>query len=76
MPFNIFAQTGAKIRLLRKQQGLSYRVMEDKSNVSRSYLLDMEKGQVNPTLGKLDDIARALGVTVSELTRPDRPDLF
>jgi len=44
--------------------------------VSRSYLLDMEKGQVNPTLGKLDDIARALGVTVSELTRPDRPDLF
>jgi len=29
MPFNIFAQTGAKIRLLRKQQGLSYRVMED-----------------------------------------------
>lgn len=57
-----------RIKYLRKLKGLSIRKLSKLSNVSRSYLEDLENGKkFNPTLDKLYSIADALDVNIKDL---------
>ena len=62
---------GKQLAELRQRSGLSISALAYKAGVAKSYLLKIEKGEVeNPGLGTLDLIARALGVTLDDLLNP------
>jgi transcriptional regulator with XRE-family HTH domain len=56
---------GNKVRLLRHQQGLSQEQLADLSNLHRTYIGGIERGERNVSLLNLIRIAQALNTTVS-----------
>jgi transcriptional regulator with XRE-family HTH domain len=64
---------GEKIKTLRKQARLTLKSLAQKSNISISYLCDIEKGRSNPSLETLESIAAALKVPPSALLYGDIP---
>jgi transcriptional regulator with XRE-family HTH domain len=59
----------ANIHLARKRQQLSLEQLSQRSGVSKALLSQIETGKVNPTVGKLWQIAHALRLEVDELLR-------
>lgn len=58
---------GKKIKLLRKEKGLTQEELFFESNVSSSHIGMIETAKKNPTLDVLFKISRALGVSLSQL---------
>lgn len=58
---------GSNIKKLRNQEGLTQRELAKKSNLSRSYLADIERDRYNPSLESLKLIANSLNVNISML---------
>jgi len=58
---------GKRIQALRKKRNLSRQQLAAKAGVSREYIRKLEAGGYDPTVGKLQAIAKALGVPVTEL---------
>jgi transcriptional regulator with XRE-family HTH domain len=56
---------GRWLRLLRKRQGLSLAAVAAQSGLSQSFLSQMERGLVQPSLRSVNRVARALGTTAS-----------
>ncbi len=62
---------GKQVTDLRQRSGLSISGLAERAGVAKSYLLKVEKGEVeNPGLATLDLIAKALGVTLDDLLNP------
>ena len=66
---NTLAQLGRRIAYLRKGKGLSQLELSLRSEVSNSYLSDLEAGRRNPSVLLLTRIADALDITLEELFR-------
>jgi XRE family aerobic/anaerobic benzoate catabolism transcriptional regulator len=64
----LFARVGAQVRALRAAARLTQRELATRSGVSARYLSQLEAGDANISVGRLDDVARALG--------SDLPTLF
>lgn len=64
---DIVARLGVKIRSLRKAHNLTLEQLAQRSNVSRSMLSQIERGETNPTFGTLWNLAQALGIELSDL---------
>ena len=62
-------QLGMRIRFLRKQRNLSIEDLSLEAGVNRNYLSDLERGMRNPSLKVLSRIAKALKISISELTK-------
>lgn len=58
---------GDVLRQARQRRGLSLRALGEITGFSASFLSQVELGQASPSLGSLQRIADALGVTVSAL---------
>lgn len=58
---------GDRLRDLRTEAGLTLSQLSERSGVSVSYLNDIEHGRTVPSLGRLQDIAVALGLNASSL---------
>lgn len=58
---------GERVRRLRQARRLSQEKLADISNIHRTYLGGIERGERNPSLKNIAKIAKALGVTLSEL---------
>ena len=58
---------GLKVREQRKLKKLSQEKLALLCNIDRSYMGRIERGEVNITLEKMYEIARALEVNVKEL---------
>lgn len=58
---------GANVRRLRKAAGLSQEDLAAQVGVDMRYLGGIERGQENPSLAVLEQIAKALRVSVSAL---------
>ena len=58
---------GAKVRKLRKAQGLSQEELAARAGIDRTYVSQIERAVKNVTIVSLDKIARGLGVTLAEL---------
>ena len=58
---------GLRIRELRKAKRLSQEALAEKAKIHYKFLGGIERGQANPTIHVLDDIANALGVTLADL---------
>jgi transcriptional regulator with XRE-family HTH domain len=57
------------LKYLRKQTGLSQRALAAKAKMSFTYLSNVENGKADPSLSTLRRLARALGVSVSNLVK-------
>lgn len=58
---------GTNIRRLRKAKGLSQEKLAAESGIDMRYLGGIERGQENPTIAVVGNIAQALGVHPSSL---------
>ncbi|HQU73012.1 MAG TPA: helix-turn-helix domain-containing protein [Calditrichia bacterium] len=58
---------GIKLRQSRQKKGFSLRQLAHKTNLSISYLSEIEKGKKYPKLEKLLTLSRALGLSFDEL---------
>ncbi|MCG8580682.1 helix-turn-helix transcriptional regulator [Carboxylicivirga sp. A043] len=58
---------GVNIRKKRKERGYSQEKLAFKAGIDRSYMGYIENGKYNITILKLDQIARALDVSISDL---------
>lgn len=58
---------GSNIKVFRKEKGYTQKILADMSNMSRSYLADIEKDRYNPSLDTLKSIARALNISINDL---------
>jgi transcriptional regulator with XRE-family HTH domain len=66
---NILDRFGKRVRELRKARKLSQEAFADKCGLDRTYISGIERGKRNVALYNLENIAQALGVSISELTR-------
>ncbi|HXY40204.1 MAG TPA: cupin domain-containing protein [Vicinamibacteria bacterium] len=57
---------GEHVRLLRLKRHVSVRAFAAQTGFSPSFISQLENGQVSPSLGSLNKIAEALGVTLGE----------
>ena len=64
------AVVGRRIKKSRLDLGISQEELASISFVDRTYLCQIELGTANPTLRVLCRLSRALGTSVSEITRP------
>lgn len=60
-------ELGEKIKFLRKQSRMTLQELSDRSHVSKSLLSQIERGNSVPTVTKLQKIAQALRLNMSEL---------
>jgi transcriptional regulator with XRE-family HTH domain len=62
---DLHVELGRWLRLLRKRQGLSLAAVATQSGLSQSFLSQMERGLVQPSLRSVNRVATALGTTAS-----------
>ena len=66
---DINKQLGMRIRYLRSLKKWSQEDLALEANINKNYLSDLERGTRNPTVVIVEKIARAFGITLSELFR-------
>jgi len=62
---------GKNFARLRREKGLTQEAVSELSGLSQQYLSGLERGQRNPTVITLYELAQALGVSHIELVAPD-----
>ena len=68
MPYGpLLTALGRKIRDAREARRLSLQDLAERAGWSRRFLVDAEAGRANPSLGKLSDLAEALGLPLAQL---------
>ena len=66
---------GGVLQRLRTERGLSLRVLAQRTGFSPSFLSQLQRNQVSPSIGSLQKIAQSLGVTISAFfDAPEPPD--
>ncbi|WP_085542653.1 helix-turn-helix domain-containing protein [Cedecea sp. NFIX57] len=59
--------SGAHLKKLRLQSGLSQEAFADKCGLDRTYVSGIERGVRNPTLEVISVLAKGLEIEISEL---------
>lgn len=60
-------QFGQLVRKYRKERSMSQEQLALLCNMDRSYLGRIERGEVNPTLEKIYELSKAIGISVHKL---------
>ena len=58
---------GQRIRELRKRKGETLKETSKSTEISVSYLSDIERGRTNPSLQTLEGLSNHFGITVADL---------
>ena len=66
---DVLHRFGARVRELRKAKALSQEAFADKCGLDRTYISGIERGNRNVAIRNVEVIAKALGVTISELMK-------
>jgi transcriptional regulator with XRE-family HTH domain len=61
---------GDNVKRIRQRRGLTQELLAEISGYSQQYISGLEKGQRNPTVITIFELATALGVGHLELLRP------
>lgn len=64
---NINEKLGKRIREIRKAKKLSQEELAYQSKTDYSYLNEIEAGKRNPSVKRINEIAKALGVSIKDL---------
>ena len=65
----VLARFGTRVRDLRKAKGFSQEFFAEQCGLDRTYIGGVERGERNLSLENIALIAKALGLTISELTQ-------
>jgi transcriptional regulator with XRE-family HTH domain len=68
---DVRAVVGRNVRRYRTGKNLTQMELATRLTVDRSYVIDLENGNRNPTLTSLDDVAFVLGVFIVDLLQLD-----
>ncbi len=66
------ARLGENVRKAREAKGLSQEAFAEVSGLHRTYLSGIERGSRNPTVQVVERLAKALGVSASDLFAGDQ----
>ena len=69
-PFEVQNRMGGTIRRYRQQQGLTQEELAWRAGLHRTYLADIERGRRNITVRVINNLARALKVSIAHLLAP------
>jgi transcriptional regulator with XRE-family HTH domain len=58
---------GERLRILRLKKGFSQEKLAELAGLHRTYVGGVERGERNPTLATLNNLARALDISIAEL---------
>jgi transcriptional regulator with XRE-family HTH domain len=58
---------GKRLKKLREAKGMSQAALAEKAELSRGYLIRLEAGRQDPTLGTLERLAEALDMPLRKL---------
>jgi transcriptional regulator with XRE-family HTH domain len=61
------------LKTIRERKGLSQKALADRAGMSYTFLCNVESGKADPSLSTLKRLAKALGITVSELVKEPQP---
>lgn len=64
---NVNQRLGAKIKSIRKSKGISQEELAYQAKIDYSYINEIEAGKRNPSIKRIAQIARVLGVEVKDL---------
>jgi putative transcriptional regulator len=67
MANNVKRQFGERVRKLRKQRGWMLVELSVETGLGRVFLSNLENGKHEPKLGTIKKLAKALGLTASQL---------
>jgi transcriptional regulator with XRE-family HTH domain len=70
---DILKKIGDRIRLIRKEKGLSQEKLAELANIHTNFLGGIERGERNTTVESLVKVTSALGITMEELFRYAEP---
>jgi len=56
-----------RLKRIRKDKGLSQYALAKAAGVSREYIRKLEAGESDPTVGMLQKLADAMGVTLAQM---------
>jgi transcriptional regulator with XRE-family HTH domain len=62
---------GRNVLRIRKNKNITQERLAELSGFSQQYISGLEKGQRNPTVVTIYELAQALGVNYIELLKPD-----
>lgn len=65
-------RVGENFARIRREKGLTQEQVEEMSGFSQQYLSGLERGQRNPTIVSLYELAQALDVELSEFLVEDQ----
>jgi transcriptional regulator with XRE-family HTH domain len=77
MAVDIAKKIGEKIRVVRRQKGLTLKELSEKSGISTSMISKIETAQTLPPISTYDNIASGLAISFGELFQLDaqEPDI-
>ena len=64
---DVTVRFGHKLREVRLQKGISQEELAERAGLHRTYVSSVERGERNISLVNIENLARALGVALSEL---------
>ena len=65
---NYFLESlGSKIKILRKTRRVTQEDLAKQSEITRTYLTQIENGKVNPSIGKIKKISENLNISLCEM---------
>lgn len=64
---DILTVVGENIKYYRTRLGMTQEELAERAGINRSYLAGLERGRRNTTLKTVEALAKALGVSTSEL---------
>lgn len=67
MKKDILSKFGQKVREERAKRGLSQEELAERAGVHRTYIGMIERAEKNITLGNIEKIANALGISLDKL---------
>ena len=71
-PDYIYRNIGKKIRELRDRNGLTQQELADRTELTKGYISQLERGQVAPSVVTLLDLIECLGTTAADFFRRRR----
>ena len=69
MANNVKLQFGERVRKLRKQRGWMLVELSVETGIGRVFLSNLENGKHEPKLGTIKKLAKAFGLTASQLLK-------
>ena len=67
----ILKKFGQRVRQLRYQEGYSQEELADRAGVHRTYIGMIERAEKNITLLKIEKVAKALNIQLTDLFTPE-----